>query len=87
MIKPSSTDQSSKSRGTKQQPTDALSRVGKGVTSGERSGGGVNEWDEHKGCELLRHFGKRHTIGPMQRTDHGNKPKIRPLATLREYPT
>ena len=60
--------------------------VGKSVTSGgrdcindtlirrDRSGSGVNEWGEHKGCELPRHFGKMHTIGPMQRTDHGNKP-------------
>ena len=28
----------------------------------------MNEWGEHKGCELPRHFGKMHTIGPMQRT-------------------
>ena len=26
----------------------------------------MNEWGEHKGCELPRHFGKMHTIGPMQ---------------------
>ena len=84
-------------RGDQSNPCDI--HVGKPVTIVERycinetlvwrdrSRSGVNEWGEHKGCELPRHFGKMHTIGPMQRTDHGNKPLIRPLATIREYST